>query len=237
MADIAPAPATTYALPPVVSRPEWEAARQDLLQQEKALTKQADAVAAARRRLPMVEITKEYTFTGPDGERSFPDLFAGHRQLIVHHFMFDPEWDEGCPSCSNLADSFPHLAHLHARDIAVVRISRAPYPKLAAYNARLGWDVPWFSSFGSDFNRNFGYTDDNGEMPGTSVFLRDDATGRIFQTYTTTGRGVESQSSEAGYLDITPYGRQEDWEDSPTGWPQRPAFSWTRRHDEYDSNG
>lgn len=224
---------TTKPMPPIVSREEWQSARQDLLLQEKALTKQSDAVAAARRRLPMVEIANDYTFSGADGEVSFLDLFEGRTQLIIHHFMFDPEWEAGCSGCSRQADSFPHLGPLHMRGISVVRISRAPYPKLAAYNARMGWDVRWVSSFDSTFNQDFGYTDANGEVPGTAVYLRDGD--RIFQTYSTTGRGFESQLSEVGYLDMTPFGRQEAWEDSPEGWPQGPTHSWLKLHDEYES--
>lgn len=224
---------SSTSLPPIVSREEWQAARQELLLQEKALTKHSDAVAAARRRLPMVEIDNDYTFVGADGEVTLLDLFEGRNQLIVQHFMFAPEWEAGCPGCSRQADSFPHPGPLHTRGISVARISRAPYPKLAAYNARMGWNVRWVSSFGSTFNRDFGYTDDNGEVPATAVYLRDGD--RIFQTYATTGRGFETQLSEVGYLDMTPFGRQEAWEDSPEGWPQVATHSWLKLHDEYGS--
>lgn len=223
----------TRPLPPIVSREQWTAARKDLMAVEDAADKQRKIASAARRRLPMVEITKDYTFTGPDGDVSFLDLFAGRTQLILNYFMFDPAWKAGCPGCSELADSFPHVAHLHARDISVARISRATYPQIEAYNKRMGWDVPWYSAFDSDFGRDFGLTTDQGEDPDTLVFIREGD--RIFQTYALGGNSHEMLMGMLGYLDITPYGRQEDNEDSPQGWPQQPEYSWMKRHDEYDS--
>lgn len=227
-----PAPSTTQgSLPPIVSREEWQSARDSLLAREKEETRARDAVNAERRRLPMVAIDKPYAFEGPAGKVKLLDLFEGRRQLIVQHFMFDPTWEQGCPSCSFLTDSIGHLAHLHARDISLVLISRAPFEKLSRYEERMGWTVPWFSSSGSDFNADFGVTTDKGEQPGVSVFLRDGE--RVFHTYFTSGRGVESLSGLTGYLDLAPYGRQETWEDSPEGWPQGPAITWVRRHDSY----
>lgn len=173
----------------------------------------------------------DYVFTGRDGPVRLVDLFAGRAQLVVQHFMFDPSWDEGCPSCSNLADNVPHLAHFGPYDLAFARISRAPIEKLLAYSERMGWDAPWVSSFDSTFNDDFGWTRDDQEIPGVSVYLRlgED----VFQTYVTEGRGVEILSGFVGYLDVSPYGRQEAWEDSPPGWPQTPAHERNRRHDEY----
>lgn len=231
MTDVMTNPST--AMPKIVSREEWQAARKELTTLEVAADRQRKAASAARRRLPMVEITKDYTFTGPDGDVSFRDLFEGRTQLILNYFMFAPHWKAGCPGCSELADSFPHIAHLHARDISVARISRAPYPQIAAYNERMGWDVPWYSGLDSDFGQDFGLSSDQGENPDTMVFFRDGD--RIFQTYALDGNAHEMLMGMLGYLDITPYGRQEDNEDSPEGWPQKPEYSWMKRHDEYDS--
>ena len=154
-------------LPQVVSREEWLAARKKLLAREKELTRQRDALAAERRRLPMVKIDKEYLFEGPDGEASLVDLFEGRRQLIVYHFMFSPEWDEGCPSCSAGADEVCKglLEHLHARETTLAYVSRAPFPKLEAYKAKKGWIFPWYSSYGSDFNYEFHVTLDESVAP------------------------------------------------------------------------
>lgn len=144
--------------PRVVSRDEWLAARRELLAEEKEFTRQRDALNTGRRKLPMVEIDKKYTFRGPDGQVSLPDLFKGRGQLLIYHFMFDPDWDEGCETCSFLADGIGHLAHLHARDTTLAMTSRAPLPKLEAFRQRMGWTVPWYSSFGSDFNYDFHVT-------------------------------------------------------------------------------
>jgi len=223
-------------LPQVVSRDEWQAAREELLVKEKEATRARDALAAERRRLPMVRIEKDYVFEGPEGKASLLDLFDGRRQLIIYHFMFTPGvegWPEaGCPGCSLFVDNIGHLAHLHARDTSLVLISRAPLANIEPYKERMGWTVPWYSSYGSDFNSDFGVTTDEGETFGLSVFLRDGDS--VFRTYFTSGRGVEALGSNWTFLDLTPLGRQENWEDSPEGWLQSPPYEWWRRHDEYE---
>jgi predicted dithiol-disulfide oxidoreductase (DUF899 family) len=246
---------TDTALPEVVSRDEWLAARKALLAKEKALTRERDAVNAARRRLPMVRIDKQYVFDGPAGKASLLDLFAGRRQLMVYHFMFDPAWDEGCPSCSLVADNFGHLAHLRARRTSLVAVSRAPRARFEPYQRRMGWTFPWYSSFGSDFNYDFHVTHDEavapveynyvrkdallakgepwftaGESHGLSVFLRDGKS--IFHTYSTYARGCDLLVGTFNYLDLTPLGRQEDWEE-PSGRSDGPFMHWVRRHDRY----
>lgn len=226
---------TSIGLPKVVSRAEWQVAREALLVKEKAATRARDALAAERRRLPMVRIDKDYVFEGPAGKASLVDIFDGRRQLILYHFMFAPGvegWlSAGCDGCSMVVDQVGHLAHLHARDTSFVLVSRAPLPNIEAYRKRMGWSIPWFSSSGNDFNRDFGVTTDEGETFGLSVFLRhgDD----VFRTYFTNGRGVEALGSVWTFLDLTPLGRQEEWEDSPAGRPQTPPYAWWRRHDEY----
>jgi len=226
-------------LPNVVSPAEWQAAGKNLLAKEKESTRARDALAAERRRLPMVQIDKNYVFEGPDGKASLLDLFEGGRQLIIYHFMFAPGVDgwpaAGCGGCSMFVDNIGHLAHLHARDTSFALVSRAPLTHLEPYRERMGWTVPWFSSFGSDFNVDFGVTSDESETFGLSVFLRDGD--RIYRTYFTSGRGVELLGSGWTFLDLTPLGRQEDWEDSPAGWPQTPRYEWWRRHDEYEGTG
>jgi predicted dithiol-disulfide oxidoreductase (DUF899 family) len=218
-------------LPQVVSEAEWQAAREDLLVVEKQATRSRDALAAERRRLPMVRIDKEYVFEGPDGEATMLDLFEGRRQLIVYHFMFQPGapgWpDAGCDGCSMFVDQVGHLAHLHARDTAMALVSQAPMTKIAPYKQRMGWTLPWFSLAGNDFNADSGVTTGF----GLSVFLHDGES--VFRTYFTTGRGVEALGSIWTFLDLTPLGRQEEWEDSPEGYPQTPRYEWWRRHDEY----
>ena len=225
------------SLPEIVSRDEWLAARTALLEQEKQLTRQRDALSAARRRLPMIEITKPYRFTGPQGEVGLRDLFEGRRQLILGHFMFDPEWEDGCPSCSAGADEVADglLEHLHTRDTTLAYVSRAPLEKLERWKAKKGWDFPWYSSYGSDFNYDFGVTIDDAkgsstynfrpiadepalakseqpfEMPGTSVFLRVDD--RVFHTYSSYARGAEQTGGSYYFLDLTALGRQEEWEE------------------------
>ena len=198
--------------PQIVSRDEWLAARKEFLVKEKEVTHARDRLNAQRRRLPMVKLDKEYLFDGPDGQVSLFDLFDGRRQLIVDHFMFDPSWEDGCPNCSSTVNSMPSnlLENLHARDSSLVLISRAPLAKLESYQRRRNWTMPWFSSYGSDFNYDFGYTDDDGEKPGFSVFLRDGED--LFHTYSTTGRGVDILLPAYNYLDLTPLGRQEAWE-------------------------
>ena len=210
------------AHPSIATRDEWLAARKALLAHEKEVTKHNDRVSAERRRLPMVKLEKTYTFDGPEGKRSLLDLFDGHRQLIVYHFMFDPEWENGCDGCTVYVNELADLSMLSARDTQFVLISRAPLAKLQAYKARKGWDRPWYSSFGSDFNYDFQATTDKGETHGLSVFFRIDDD--VFHTYSTYNRGTESLTDSYRLLDMTPYGRQEDWEDSPSGWPQHPTY-------------
>jgi predicted dithiol-disulfide oxidoreductase (DUF899 family) len=223
-------------LPTVASAAEWQAAREELLVKEKEETGARDALAAERRRLPMVQIEKDYVFEGAGGKARLLDLFDGRRQLMLYHFMFAPDvegWPSaGCAGCSLFVDNIGHLAHLHARDTSFVLVSRAPLVQIEHYKERMGWTVPWFSSSGSDFNADFGVTTERGETFGLSVFIRDD--GRVFRTYFTAGRGVEALGSNWTFLDLTPLGRQETWEDSPAGYPQTPPYEWWRRHDEYE---
>lgn len=222
------------ALPEVVSSEQWEAAVERLLVKEKALTRARDALNAERRKLPMVKVTKNYTFQGESGEMSLLDFFEGRRQLIVYHFMFAPEWSAGCDGCSWVVDAMTHPAHLHARDTSLILVSRAPKEKLEQYRSRMGWatHIPWYSSYGSDFNFDFGASTENSEKHGVSVFIRDG--NDIYRTYYTGARGVEYLGSLWTYLDLTPFGRQETWEVSPQGWPQTEPYVWNRRHDEYD---
>jgi predicted dithiol-disulfide oxidoreductase (DUF899 family) len=226
----------TINLPPIVSAEEWAVAREKLLVKEKAATRARDALAAERRRLPMVLIDKEYFFDGPDGRASLVDLFEGKRQLLIYHFMFAPGvhgWPTaGCDGCSMFVDQICHPAHLHARDVNFVLVSHAPFPQIQPYKKRMDWTLPWFSSYGSDFNRDFGITTPEGEGFGLSVFLRDGK--KVYRTYFIAGRGVEALGSVWTFLDLTPFGRQEAWEDSPAGWPQTAPYQWWRRHDEYD---
>jgi predicted dithiol-disulfide oxidoreductase (DUF899 family) len=203
---------TMKPLPQVVSRDEWLAARAELLVKEKEATRARDRLNAQRRRLPMVKMVKEYLFDGPDGQVELAGLLDGHRQLILYHFMFDPSWEDGCPSCTNLVDNLPsNLARLRACDTSFVLVSRAPLPKLESYKQRRNWTVPWFSSYRSDFNADFSVTNDEGEMPGLSVFLHQGED--LFHTYSTSGRGVDILLGTYNYLDLTPLGRQEDWEE------------------------
>ena len=227
----------TKNLPQIVSRSEWQAARQSLLIKEKAATRSRDALAAERRRLPMVRVDKDYAFAGSNGKARLLDLFEGRRQLILYHFMFAPDVDgwpmAGCPGCSFFVDNVGHLAHLHARDTSFVLVSRAPLANIQAYQKRMGWKIPWFSSSESDFNNDFEVTTDRGETFGLSVFLRDGES--VYHTYFTAGRGVEALGSTWTFLDLTPFGRQETWEKSPPGWPQTAPYEWWRRHDEYET--
>jgi predicted dithiol-disulfide oxidoreductase (DUF899 family) len=222
-------------LPAVVSPTEWQRAHEKFIANEKAATRARDALAAERRRLPMVKIDKDYLFYGPNGKVNLRKLFDGRRQLILYHFMFAPDvagWPEaGCPGCSLFADQICNLAHLHARDTSLVLLSRAPFANIERYRQRMGWIVPWYSSAGSDFNVDFAVTRAAEETFGLSVFLhhQDD----VYRTYFTSGRGVEALGSPWTFLDLTPYGRQENWEDSPEGWPQTAPYTWWRRHDEY----
>ena len=217
--------------PSIVSAEKWDAAMRGILAKEKDLTRRSDELAAMRRRLPMVEVEKDYQFDGENNTPRLLDLFEGRRQLLVYHFMFGPEDAAGCSGCSWVVDSMGHVAHINARDTSRVLVSRAPISTLSAFKARMGWSVPWYSSSNNSFNQDFGVSTDSGERFGLSVFLRDGK--RIYRTYFTTGRGLESLGSHWSYLDRTPLGRQEQWEDSPAGWPQSEPYSWWRRHDEY----
>ncbi len=238
---------TAIAHPPIASRSEWLAQRTQLLGREKEVTRLRDRVAAERRRLPMVRIEKDYSFEGPTGKRRLVDLFEGRLQLIVYHFMFDPAWEKGCPGCTGYVDSLGDLSMLATRNTTFALISRASLAKLEAYRKQRGWERAWYSSFGSDFNYDFHVTLDEkvrpvdynyrtkaemiaqdspnqteGEAHGLSVFFRlnDD----VYHTYSTYARGVESLTDAYSLLDVTPYGRQEDWEDSPPDWPQQPTY-------------
>ena len=226
-------------LPPVVSEEEWKTAVEQLRTKEKAATRARDALAAERRRLPRVRIEKDYAFDGPRGTASLSDLFAGRRQLLLYHFMFGPNQEAGCNGCCMFVDQVGHPGHLHARDVSFALVSRAPIGKLEPFRKRMGWTLPWYSSFASEFNHDFGVGPErpqpdqyqDGENFGLSVFLRDG--GAIYRTYFTTARGVEALGSVWTFLDLTPLGRQETWEDSPEGYPQTPPYTWWRRHDEY----
>jgi predicted dithiol-disulfide oxidoreductase (DUF899 family) len=235
-ADAAKPPSTQgpfTALPEVVSQEEWQSALDELRVKEKQHTRRLDALAAERRRLPMVRIAKDYEFERPGGEKAgLIDLFEGRRQLVVYHFMLAPG-GEPCAGCSMVADAVGHLAHLNARDTSFAMVSLAPSDEIAAAKERMGWGHPWVSSYGSDFNRDFGRTTDSGEMFGLSVFIRNDQ-GNVYRTYFTTNRGVEALGSVWTYVDLTPLGRQEDWEDTPEGRPQGPRYEWWDFHDEYD---
>ena len=228
--DLPPNP-FSKALPPVVPLADWQAEIASLREQEKALTRAHDALNAQRRRLPMVEVSKPYTLQGEEGSVSLHELFQERTQLILYHFMFGPDDEKGCPGCSWVADALPHAAHLNARDTSLAMVSRAPLPKLLAYRQEMQWQVPWYSSFGSDFNYDFNATNNDGENHVASIFLRDE--GRIYWSYYTDNRGVEHLGSHWSYLDLTPFGRQEPWEDSPTGRPKGDPH-WTRRHNEYE---
>jgi predicted dithiol-disulfide oxidoreductase (DUF899 family) len=227
-------------LPPVVPETEWQAAQEALRAEEKDATRARDALAAKRRRLPSVRIDKDYVFDGPEGKASLLDFFEGRRQLLLYHFMFGPNQDAGCDGCSMFVDQIGHLAHLHARDTSFALVSRAPITKIEAYRKRMGWTIPWYSSFESDFNVDFGVGPEepqpdvyqDGETFGLSAFLRDGDS--VYRTYFTTQRGVEALGSVWTFLDVTPLGRQEEWEDSPAGYPQTKPYQWWRRHDEYE---
>jgi predicted dithiol-disulfide oxidoreductase (DUF899 family) len=219
-------------MPPIVSPQEWEAAREKLLVKEKKLTRARDALAAERRRMPRMAVEREYRFEGPDGQASLLDLFEGRRQLIVYRFFFEPGvagWPEGgCPGCSMVADQVAHPAHLNARDTTLAFVSRAPQADIERWKARMGWEIiPWYA-LTDDFDADFGVD----EWHGTNAFLRDEED-RIFRTYFVNNRGDEVMGGTWSYLDITALGRQEEWEDSPEGYPQTPPYQWWTRHDEY----
>jgi predicted dithiol-disulfide oxidoreductase (DUF899 family) len=229
-------------LPRIASRDEWLTARTALLEKEKAMTRARDELNRERRELPMVEVTEDYRFEGPDGEVGLLDLFEGRRQLLLGHLMFDPDWDEGCSSCSAGVDELSEglHEHLHTRNTTLAFVSRAPLAKLQGWQAHKGWDIAWYSSFGTDFNYDFGVTIDASrgfdtynyrsldeyaarghesmrdadqpyEMPGLSAFLQDD--GRVFHTFSQYARGAEWTGGSYAFLDLTALGRQEDWEE------------------------
>jgi predicted dithiol-disulfide oxidoreductase (DUF899 family) len=226
------------SLPRVVSSSEWIEARKSLLAKEKEMTRARDRLNAERRRLPMVLVDKDYTFTGPNGPVKLLDLFEGRQQLIVHHLMFHPDWDAPCVGCASTADPIGELRLLHTRNTTLVGVSRAPYEKLAKFKERIGWKFPWYSSSNSDFNYDFHVTLDNrvtpvmvnlskeeelkkedkwddskndSEIPALSAFLRVDD--KIYHTYWTSGRGLDVTLLDYKYLDLTALGRQEDWEE------------------------
>jgi predicted dithiol-disulfide oxidoreductase (DUF899 family) len=250
------APVNTIELPRIVSREEWLIVRKELLVTEREATHAKDALNAARRALPMVEIDKEYTFQGTAGQLSLLDLFEGRRQLIIYHFMFHRDRGEGCPGCSFMADNIPHLSHLHARATTLALVSRAPLDELEPFKKRMGWTVPWYSSFGSDFNYDFHATTDEdvapveynyrdkaelealgqtyhikGEQPGISVFLRDGD--HVYHTYSTYGRGLDLLLTVYNYLDLTPFGRGEGWSGMPD--LDGKGHDWLRYHDKYEA--
>jgi predicted dithiol-disulfide oxidoreductase (DUF899 family) len=222
-------------MPGIVTPQDWEAARQELLVKEKELIRARDALAAERRRMPRMAVDKDYVFGGQHGPVGLRGLFEGRRQLIVYRFFFQPDvdgWpDRGCPGCSLLADQVAHPAHLNARDTTLVFVSRAPQESIERLKKDMGWEnIPWYT-LTDDFDADFGVD----EWHGTNVFLRstDQNGDRIFRTYFVHDRGDEAMGGTWAYLDITPFGRQEDWEDSPQGYPQEPPYQWWRRHDEY----
>jgi len=218
--------------PPVVSAEEWEAAHQKMVAKEKAFTRTRDALAAERRRMPWQAIEKPYEFEGPGGKASLLDLFAGRRQLVVYRAFFEPGvfgWpDHACRGCSLGADQVSDLTHLNARDTTLVYASRAPQADIQRLKERMGWEIPWYT-ITSDFDKDFGVD----EWHGHNVFFRDNDD-RIFRTYFINSRGDEAMGTIWSYLDITPLGRQEKWEDSPEGYPQTEPYKWWNWHDEYD---
>jgi predicted dithiol-disulfide oxidoreductase (DUF899 family) len=231
---------------PVVSREQWLVARKALLQHEKELTRQRDEIARQRRALPWVRITKDYAFDTLQGRRSLAELFDGRRQLVVQHFMFGPGWEQGCASCSYMADHIDGaLPHLQQRDLTMLVVSRAPLADIERFRRRMGWRFSWVSSHGSDFNRDFGVTFTpqaqaggpvnynyelrhfpQEEAPGISVFCKDDA-GDVYHTYSTYGRGVELMMGAYDLIDLTPKGRDEERLEYP--------MAWVRHHDRYEA--
>ncbi len=230
--------------PNIASPAEWVAARKRLLEKEKELTRRQDELAAERQALPWVRVEKAYAFDGPNGAQSLSDLFAGRSQLVIYHFMLGPGWKEGCPSCSLLVDHVNGArVHLAARDVTLTLVSRAPYAEIRRFRERMGWALPWASSHGSDFNRDFyvSFTKDevaagsfyynyatdgfpNEEAPGISVFAKDES-GTIFHTYSTYARGGEPLIGAYYLLDMVPKGRDEQGQP----WP----MAWVRHHDRY----
>ena len=224
-------------LPPIVTPLEWQAAREALLVKEKEHTRARDALAAERRRMPWMAVEKQYEFDGPNGRASLADLFEGRRQLVVYRAFYAPDittYAEGgsyperaCVGCSMVADQVAHPAHLNARDTTLVFVSRAPQADIQGLKERMGWEaIPWYT-LTDDFDADFGVDD----WHGTNAFFRDGD--RIFRTYFVDSRGDEAMGSTWNYLDITALGRQEEWEDSPEGYPQTPPYQWWHLHDEY----
>ncbi len=229
-------------LPKVVSAEEWDAANSRIVEKEKAAMRESDALAAERRRQPVMRVEKRYEFEGPDGTASLLDLFEGRRQLFVYNFMFGPNQEVGCDGCSMVVDQLTDIRHLHARDTSFALASRAPLEKLLHYRERMGWDdIPWYSWGGGDYGVDLGLSPakpqagayQDGEMFGLNAFLRDgdDA----YRTYFTSRRGLEVIGPVWSFLDRSALGRQEAWEDSPPDYPQTPPYEWWRRHDEYDA--
>jgi predicted dithiol-disulfide oxidoreductase (DUF899 family) len=223
--------------PPIVSEQDWETARQELLVREKELTRARDGLAAARRRMPWLAVTKEYEFEGTKGKASLLDLFEGRRQLIVYRAFLEPGvfgWPEhACPGCSLVADQVADVAHLNARDTTLAFASRAPLPDIDRVKARMGWTMPWYSMVeGSTFDVDHGVD----EWHGTNAFIRDGDS--VYRTYFINSRGDEVMGGTWSYLDMTALGRQEQWEDSPEGYPQTPPYTWWNWHDAYaDAEG
>ena len=219
--------------PQIVSRDEWLAAHEKLVAKEKQLTHQRDALAAERRRMPWLAVEKQYQFDGPSGKASLLDLFEGRRQLIVYRAFFEPGvfgWpDHACRGCSLGADQVSHLSHLNARDTTLAYASRAPQPDIQRLKARMEWKMPWYT-ITDTFDKDFGVD----EWHGHNAFIREDD--KIFRTCFINNRGDEAMGNVWSYLDITALGRQETWEDSPTGYPQTPPYKWWNWHDEYASS-
>jgi predicted dithiol-disulfide oxidoreductase (DUF899 family) len=222
--------------PPIVSQQEWEAAREEMLVKEKELTRARDGLAAERRRMPRMAVKKNYRFDGPDGEASLLDLFEGRRQLIVYRAFYGPEvttYAEGgayperaCVGCSFVADQVASLAHLNTRDTTLAFASRAPQAEIHGLKQRMGWEMPWYT-ITDDFDADFGVD----EWHGHNAFIREGE--RVFRTYFIDSRGDEALGSTWSYLDVTALGRQEEWEDSPDGYPQTPPYQWWNYHDAY----
>jgi len=221
---------TVMNTPPIVSAQEWEAAHQQLLVKEKEALRARDALAASRRRMPWLPVEKHYEFDGPTGRATLLDLFDRRRQLIVYRAFFEPGvhgWpDHACRGCSMVADNIGHVAHLNARDTTLVLVSRAPQADIERVKARMGWRMPWYT-LTDDFDADFGVD----QWHGTNAFIRDGDS--VFRTYFINNRGDESLGSNWSYLDMTALGRQEQWEDSPDGYPQTPPYEWWNWHDEY----
>jgi predicted dithiol-disulfide oxidoreductase (DUF899 family) len=216
--------------PPIVSAQDWEAARQQLLVKEKELVRARDSLAAQRRRMPWLAVDKPHQFDGPEGRVSLLDLFHGRLQLVVYRAFLEPGvdgWPEhACRGCSMIADHIGNLAHLNARNTTLVFASRAGQPDIARVKARMGWQIPWYT-ITDDFDRDFGVD----EWHGTNAFIRDGE--RVFRTYFINNRGDEALGTTWSFLDMTALGRQEDWEDSPDGYPQTPPYAWWNWHDAY----